>query len=208
MLAAVFAMGVHSTFFGPIKYAILPQHLHKDEVLGGTGLVEAGTYIAILAARSSPGTSRSNAPQRLLVVDPFACSAISRPPGPARAARGRRCRSTGTSSAPRSRWSARPCISARLFLAILRDQLLLDHRRGAVHQFPPLAKNVLGAEQGSRQPVPRIFSVGVAIGSVAINALLKAMSRRASRPPRCSRWAGSCCSCASSRRMGQHRAPT
>src|SRR3569833_577818 len=48
MLAAVCAMGVHSTFFGPIKYAILPQHLHKDEVLGGTGLVEAGTYIAIL----------------------------------------------------------------------------------------------------------------------------------------------------------------
>src|SRR5215218_8388679 len=48
MLAAVCAMGIHSTFFGPIKYAILPQHLHKDEVLGGTGLVEAGTYIAIL----------------------------------------------------------------------------------------------------------------------------------------------------------------
>src|SRR3990170_1025600 len=48
LLAALFAMGVHSTFFGPIKYAILPQHLHKDEVLGGTGLVEAGTYIAIL----------------------------------------------------------------------------------------------------------------------------------------------------------------
>ena len=52
MLAALFAMGVHSTFFGPIKYAILPQHLEKDEVLGGTGLVEAGTYIAILAGRS------------------------------------------------------------------------------------------------------------------------------------------------------------
>ena len=49
MLAALFAMGVHSTFFGPIKYAILPQHLEHDEVLGGTGLVEAGTYIAILA---------------------------------------------------------------------------------------------------------------------------------------------------------------
>src|SRR3546814_5797534 len=44
MLTALFAMGVHSSFFGPIKYAILPQHLHKDEVLGGTGLVEAGTY--------------------------------------------------------------------------------------------------------------------------------------------------------------------
>ena len=48
MLAALCAMGIHSTFFGPIKYAILPQHLQPDEVLGGTGLVEAGTYIAIL----------------------------------------------------------------------------------------------------------------------------------------------------------------
>src|SRR5437868_11368239 len=48
MLAAVGLMGVHSTFFGPIKYAILPQHLRRDEVLGGTGLVEAGTYLAIL----------------------------------------------------------------------------------------------------------------------------------------------------------------
>src|SRR5437868_6535385 len=48
MLAAVGLMGVHSTFFGPIKYAILPQHLRHDEVLGGTGLVEAGTYLAIL----------------------------------------------------------------------------------------------------------------------------------------------------------------
>ena len=43
LLAALFAMGVHSSFFGPIKYAILPQHLRRDEVLGGTGLVEAGT---------------------------------------------------------------------------------------------------------------------------------------------------------------------
>jgi MFS family permease len=48
LLLALFAMGVHSTFFGPIKYAILPQHLEPGEVLGGTGLVEAGTYIAIL----------------------------------------------------------------------------------------------------------------------------------------------------------------
>src|SRR3546814_6033762 len=42
-------MGFQSAFFGPIKYAILPQHLREGEVLGGTGLVEAGTYAAILA---------------------------------------------------------------------------------------------------------------------------------------------------------------
>ena len=39
---------VHSTFFGPIKYAILPQHLDDEDILGGTGLVEAGTYLSIL----------------------------------------------------------------------------------------------------------------------------------------------------------------
>ena len=48
LLLALFAMGVHSTFFGPIKYAILPQHMRDDEVLGATGLVEAGTYLAII----------------------------------------------------------------------------------------------------------------------------------------------------------------
>src|SRR3546814_21160686 len=52
LLVALFAMGVHSTFFGPIKYAILPQHLHDEEVLGGTGLVEAGTYIAKIGRAS------------------------------------------------------------------------------------------------------------------------------------------------------------
>src|SRR3954462_11288508 len=59
MLAAVGLMGVHSTFFGPIKYAILPQHLRRDEVLGGTGLVEAGTYIAILGGTILAGVLAS-----------------------------------------------------------------------------------------------------------------------------------------------------
>src|SRR3954469_4783727 len=62
MLTAVFAMGIHSTFFGPIKYAILPQHLRRDEVLGGTGLVEAGTYIAILLGTILAGTLASVPP--------------------------------------------------------------------------------------------------------------------------------------------------
>ncbi|HEX8442518.1 MAG TPA: MFS transporter, partial [Allosphingosinicella sp.] len=55
LLAALFAMGVHSSFFGPIKYAVLPQHLKPDEVLGGTGLVEAGTYGAILLGTIAGG---------------------------------------------------------------------------------------------------------------------------------------------------------
>ncbi len=55
MLVALVGMGIHSTFFGPIKYAVLPQHLEEDEVLGGTGLVEAGTYIAILGGTIAGG---------------------------------------------------------------------------------------------------------------------------------------------------------
>jgi 1-acyl-sn-glycerol-3-phosphate acyltransferase len=43
-----FLMGVHSTLFGPVKYAYLPQHLDERELVGGNGLVETGTFVAIL----------------------------------------------------------------------------------------------------------------------------------------------------------------
>ena len=48
MMLTLTGMGIHSTFFGPIKYAILPDHLPKNDLLGATGLVEASTFIAIL----------------------------------------------------------------------------------------------------------------------------------------------------------------
>jgi 1-acyl-sn-glycerol-3-phosphate acyltransferase len=46
--AGVFLMGLHSTLFGPVKYAYLPQHLKNTELTGGNGLVETGTFVAIL----------------------------------------------------------------------------------------------------------------------------------------------------------------
>lgn len=48
MLVVLFAMGVQSTLFGPVKYSILPQHLTDDELVGGNALVEMGTFLAIL----------------------------------------------------------------------------------------------------------------------------------------------------------------
>jgi 1-acyl-sn-glycerol-3-phosphate acyltransferase len=48
LLAVLFMMGVHSTVFGPIKYAILPQALKPAELVGGNGMVEMGTQLAIL----------------------------------------------------------------------------------------------------------------------------------------------------------------
>jgi 1-acyl-sn-glycerol-3-phosphate acyltransferase len=48
LFVALGLMGVHSTLFGPVKYAILPQNLRTDELVGGNGLVEMGTFVAIL----------------------------------------------------------------------------------------------------------------------------------------------------------------
>ncbi|HET9471576.1 MAG TPA: MFS transporter, partial [Usitatibacter sp.] len=55
LYAAVFLMGLHSTLFGPVKYAYLPQHLREDELTGGNGMVEMGTFVAILAGTVAGG---------------------------------------------------------------------------------------------------------------------------------------------------------
>ena len=48
LLLALFLMGSQSSFFGPIKYSIIPEHLKNDELIGGNALVETGTFLAIL----------------------------------------------------------------------------------------------------------------------------------------------------------------
>ncbi|MEM7258204.1 MAG: MFS transporter, partial [Pseudomonadota bacterium] len=48
LLFILFLMGTQSSFFGPIKFSILPQHLARSELMGGNALVEAGTFLAIL----------------------------------------------------------------------------------------------------------------------------------------------------------------
>ena len=174
MLAAVFAMGVHSTFFGPIKYAILPQHLRKDEVLGGTGLVEAGTYIAILLGTILAGTLASWPAAAALAVVLFAVLGYSAgrqvPPAPPAAER-----------IPFDRHIIRASVTLvnatmhipRLFLAILSISFFWTIGAVLIIIFPPLVKNVLGANEQVASLFIGIFSVGIAIGSVLINRLLK-----------------------------------
>lgn len=60
MLLALFAMGTHSALFGPVKYSIMPQALHDDELVGGNGLVEMGTFLAILAGTIGAGVMMSS----------------------------------------------------------------------------------------------------------------------------------------------------
>jgi 1-acyl-sn-glycerol-3-phosphate acyltransferase len=68
MLLALFAMGTHSALFGPVKYSILPQHLREDELVGGNGLVEMGTFLAILAGTISAGVMMSSAHYSVIVA--------------------------------------------------------------------------------------------------------------------------------------------
>ena len=55
MLILLFLMGTQSAFFGPVKYAIIPQHLSEEELVGGNALVEMGTFVAILAGTLGAG---------------------------------------------------------------------------------------------------------------------------------------------------------
>ena len=174
MLAAVGLMGVHSTFFGPIKYAILPQHLGRDEVLGGTGLVEAGTYIAILLGTILAGVLASRPSAAAAAVLGFAVlgylTGRQVPPAPPAAER-----------LPTT-WhivhASIELVSAtmrirRLFLAILAISFFWTIGAVLIIIFPPLVKNVLGANEQVASLFIAIFSIGIAIGSVAINRLLK-----------------------------------
>lgn len=55
LLACTFLMGLHSTLFGPVKFAYLPQHLSERELTGGNGMVEMGTFVAILLGNVAGG---------------------------------------------------------------------------------------------------------------------------------------------------------
>jgi MFS family permease len=187
LLVALTAMGIHSTFFGPIKYAILPQHLQKGEVLGGTGLVEAGTYIAILGGTILGGLLVLERPDGTYHAEWAALAvllvaAIGRiaggfvPPAPPvdepeipgyprrgmdwHIIRASVTLVSGTLHIP------------RLFLAILSISFFWAMGAVLAAQFPPLVKNVLSADQSVATLFLAVFSVGVAVGSVAINRLL------------------------------------
>ena len=174
MLAAVGLMGVHSTFFGPIKYAILPQHLQKDEVLGGTGLVEAGTYLAILGgtilagALAAAPTIAVGCTVALAVLGFLAGRQV--PPAPPAAER-----------IPFNWHIIHASIELvratlhirRLFLAILSISFFWTIGAVMFIIFPPLVKNALGANEQVASMFVAIFSIGIAIGSLLINRLLK-----------------------------------
>lgn len=174
MLAALFAMGAQSAFFGPLKYAILPQHLEPDNVLGGTGLVEAGTYVAILTGTIVGGILP--APVAAIGIIVFALigrlAAVGIPPAPPEA------------DAPplkldwhilRNSWRlvSGTMHIPRLYLAIMAISFFWAIGAVIIAIFPPMVKNALGGDESVATLFTAMFSIGIAIGSVAVNRLLK-----------------------------------
>lgn len=172
LLLALFLTGVQSTFLGPIKYAILPQHLKKDEVLAGTGLVEAGTYIAILAGTILAGWITVEWAAGGIIVTSVVGYLTSRqvPSAPP------------LGKVEKLDWHIirasidlikKTMHDPQIFYAIIAISFFWTIGAVLFIQFPPLAKNTLMASKEVASLFLVVFSVGIAIGSVSINALLK-----------------------------------
>ena len=174
MFAALFLITTQSTFFGPIKYGILPQHLEEDEVLGGTGFVEAGTYIAILTGTIVGGLM----PPKMAAIGIIIVALIGR------------FIAQYVPTAPPEDDAPKLEIDWNIFRGSWRLLRSTMHVRriamaiwaisffwaiGAVlgAQFPPMVKDSLGGDNTVATMFTAVFSVGIAIGSVAINRLLK-----------------------------------
>lgn len=170
LMTVLFLMGVHSTVFGPVKYSMLPQHLRSHELMGGTGLVEAGTFLAILAGQLAGGLlAPGHAMAAMIAVALLGLVAsLFIPPAPPTGDRPaiepNLIRSTARIVAhgcadPAMRWTI---VGITWFFAL-----------GAVltQQFAALV-SALNATQAVGAMFLGLFSVGVAIGALLVGRLL------------------------------------
>jgi 1-acyl-sn-glycerol-3-phosphate acyltransferase len=171
LLSVLFMMGVHSTVFGPIKYAILPQALKPGELVGGNGMVEMGTQLAILI-----GMVLGNSLMLLAGIGPWAAAAAtitiaiggyvcsrSIPPAPA--------------TAPELRFNWNPISETVRVLGITRsDRAVFNAVLGIswfwffgtvlVAQLPAYTKLNLGGDGSVNTLVLTLFSLGTGVGSL------------------------------------------
>lgn len=171
LYAVLFAMGVHSTVFGPVKYALLPQHLAPDELVVGTGLVEAATFLAILFGQ----IAGSLLPTPIAVVAMLAAALAGLgaswfiPPAPPGNAPGRIDANIGRGTLAILRHSLR---SATLLHVILNISWFFALGAVLTQQFAPLVAE-LNARAAVASAFLALFSVGVAVGSLIAARLMK-----------------------------------
>ena len=172
LLAALFLMGVHSAIYVPLKYAILPTHLAETELLAGTGLMEAGGYLAILGGQLLAGLVR---PWEggLIAVSVAVLGLLASLALPAAAPVGERApiRFNAFKASLELVGLAR---SIRpVWLSILGVAWFYVVGAVLLSELIPLVHGVLHARQGVAVLFLTLFSVGVACGAVLVGRLLK-----------------------------------
>jgi acyl-[acyl-carrier-protein]-phospholipid O-acyltransferase/long-chain-fatty-acid--[acyl-carrier-protein] ligase len=171
LLLALFCMGCHSTIFGPIKYSIMPQQLGEHEIMGGTGLIEAGTFLAILGGQLLAGVVPPW--EAGLIATGLACvgflASLLVPPAPAVA------RMSITRNPFVSTWAVlKAGHSGRgVWLSILGISWFFAIGAVMVSEFLPLVSGNLGGREQVVTLFLIVFSVAIAIGSMLVNKLLK-----------------------------------
>ncbi len=178
LLTCTFLMGLHSTLFGPVKFAYLPQVLSEREITGGNGMVEMGTFVAILLGQVAGGLlvampevgARNVALGCVLVAVLGRLAAQAIPASPA------------TDPSLRINWNPvsetwRNLALAHQQLAVFRSLLGISWMWffGAVFlsQFPSLAKEVLHGNEQVASFLLVLFSVGIGAGSLLCEVLSK-----------------------------------
>ena len=177
LFAVLFLMGLQSAFFGPLKYAILPTHLAKEELVGGNALIEAGTFLAILIgtiagtqlALSDAGVTVISAGLLGIALLGLATSfAIPKAPAPAPELKinpnflGEAWNLTRMARRNRD-----------VFLSILGISWFWLIGVTFLAQFPNYSKEVLAGDQTVVTLLLGTFSIGIGVGSLACNRLLQ-----------------------------------
>jgi acyl-[acyl-carrier-protein]-phospholipid O-acyltransferase/long-chain-fatty-acid--[acyl-carrier-protein] ligase len=176
LLAALFCLGTHSTVFGPIKYALLPQHLRDDELVAGNALIEAGTFLAILLGTIAGGSIvLLDNGAAVVAVCGVGCAlggwlaARQIPPAlPDPANAGNRPRLLHDSIAVMRHATSR----AELLLPIVAISWFWLFGATVVSGLPVLAKDVLFANERVVTLMLALFAIGVGVGSMMAERLL------------------------------------
>jgi MFS family permease len=174
LFAALFLLGAQSSLFGPVKYALLPQHLQPSELIGGNALIEAGTFAAILLGTLAGGLLAGAGAGWLIVavglVIAVAGWLASReipaapPPAP-----DLRVNFNVLSSTWASLTDARE--SRVVFQSILGISWFWLFGALFLAQFPVYARDILGGGETAVTLLLAVFTVGVGIGSLACEKL-------------------------------------
>ena len=177
MLATLTGMGIHSTFFGPIKYAILPDHLPRQELLAATSLIEASTFLAILLGTTlgtlAIGGSNSPVSYAIFLTNLVAIlglvSSFFIPPCPPK---------DSTLSVDWHLWHATKDMlkaslgNLRILPAILAISWFWLIGAVMLTKLPDYIHYVLRAGASVFAVFLALFSIGIALGSLTINRLL------------------------------------